>query len=272
MVTATDRYTTALARISTRTSTAVLRLWDDLPDLTVADSLEFHRNATPVVRAAATASVDLTVAYAATLTTARLVDPSDLIVDEAVTHLFDPFDRYARLADDPGQAAAGARSVASSVGRDSVYRTARHTIAEAVPAGTFPRWVRLVTGKSCRWCMNLSTVEFPSAAAATFGHTNCDCVPVPTQVGTPRNTATRDAAGWDDQAAAQYRHRHHRASLNRQARTARRRSSEARLEQVTEADPARRERLSIREQEWETRAERAEERLRLLDTGTHRLT
>ena len=37
-------------------------------------------------------------------------------------------------------------------------------------------------------------------------------------------------------------------------------SEQARLDQITEQDPARRERHSIREQEWETRAERAAER------------
>lgn len=267
----TDRYAVALARLADRTSTGVLRLWDALPGLTVADSIDFHDRATPLVRAAATASIELTSAYAATLTPAPLHAPSPLIVDEAAAHLFDPFDRYARLADDPAQAAASARSVASSVGHDTVYRTARQAIAEAVPAGTFPTWVRLVTGKSCPWCMNLSGVEFPTAAAATFGHANCDCVPVPAAAGNPLNDRTRRAAGWDDQAATRYRERHHRTNLRRQARNARRRSADARRELRTEADPARRERLSIREQEWETRAERAEERLRLLDTGSHRL-
>jgi hypothetical protein len=270
-VAATDRYATALARLSARSSASLTRIWDALPGQSIEDSLEFHRQAAPVVRATATASIDLTTAYAATLTD-QLADPSELIVDDAVAHLFDPFDRYARLAGtDPAQAAAGARSVASSVGHDAVYRTARHTMAEVVPAGTFTSWVRLVTGKSCNWCMNLSGVEFFSASAATFGHAKCDCVPVPTTTGAARNAATRKAAGWDDQAATQYRQRHHRTNLRRQASTARKRSEQARLDQITETDPIRRERLSIREQEWETRAERADERLRLLDTGTHRL-
>lgn len=269
---ATDRYAATLARLSARSSTSVTRIWDTLPGYSIEDSLAFHRQAAPVVRATATAALELTTAYAATLTD-ELTDPSELIIDEAIAHLFDPFDRYARLAaGDTAQAAAGARSVASSVGHDAVYRTARHAIAEVVPAGTFTTWVRLVTGKSCNWCMNLSGVEFSTASAATFGHTKCDCVPVPTTVGAPRNAATRREAGWDDQAATRYRQRHHRTNLRRQASTARKRSEQARREQLTESDPIRRERLSIREQEWETRAERAEERLRLLDTGSHRLT
>lgn len=269
MATPTERYAVAAARLSTRTATALLRIWDTLPSLEVEDSLAWHAQAEPLVRASATASMDLTRAYASTLAP-DLTDPSDLIVDEAVAHLFEPFDRYARLADDPVAATAAARSVASSVGHDTVYRTARQSIGDML-TGT-GRWVRLVTGKSCNWCMSLSTAEFPSAAAASFGHANCDCIPVPTDAGTALNVRTRSDAGWDDQASIRYRERHHRASLRRQERTARRRSAEARREQITEADPARRERLSIREQEWETRAERAAERLRILDTGTHRLT
>lgn len=267
----TELYAAALRRLADRTSRGVLVVWDALGDLSIESSLRFHSEAGPLVRAAATVSIDITSAYATTITAAP-ADPSGLIADEAVAHVFDPFDRYAHLVtqgDEPA-AAASARSVAKSLGHDTVYRAARQSIAEMVPDVT--SWVRLITGKSCKWCMSLSGVEFRSAADATFGHANCDCVPVPAAAGTPLNARTRQDAGWDDQAAQQYRQRHHRNNLTRQAQTARRRSEQARLEQLTEMDPARRERLSIREQEWETRAERAEERLRILDTGSHLLT
>ena len=264
MTTAVAGYSAATSRLADRSSLMLLQIWDSLPSWSIEDSLSFHAAARPIVVAAASASVDLTRAFASTLTP-EISAPSTLIIEDATTHMFDPFDRYARLIDsgtDWDDALASAREVARSVGHDTVYRTARQAIAEmvSVPGG----WVRLVTGKSCQWCMSLSGVVFSSAAAATFGHSNCDCIPVPTDIGQPANTRTRAEAGWDESAEARYDQRHQRRRLDDQHTTALRHQEQSRLEQLTEPDPIRRERLSIREQEWETRAERVAERLSLL--------
>lgn len=265
---AAERYAASTARLASRTAAGLLRLWDSLDSWTVEDSLAFHAAARPVVRSSATAALDLTRAYASTLTD-QIDAPSELIVDDAVARIWDPFDRGAgRLAAgaDWAEAAASAREAARALGQDTVYRTARQSIAEMVnlPGG----WVRLVTGRSCNWCMSLSSVTFPTAAAATFGHSHCDCLPVPAGDGHEANARTRASAGWDDQAEARWDARADRRRLAGQERTARRHQEQARVEQLTETDPARLERLSIREQEWETRAERAAERLRFLETGS----
>ena len=81
------------------------------------------------------------------------------------------------------------------------------------------------------------------------------------------NRTIIDAAGGD----VEVRKYKQLGKLRQSERIARRRQEQARRELLTETDPARRDRLGIREQEWETRAERAAERVRLLTTGTHQL-
>jgi len=113
---------------------------------------------------------------------------------------------------------------------------------------------------------NLSTSDGWYAADNIVVH-NCDCLPMQAEAVAASNQAFIDAAGGD----IEVRKYKQAGRLRQSERTARRRSERARLDQFTEQDPARRERLSIREQEWETRAERAAERIRQLTTGTHQL-
>lgn len=263
-----DAYVSTLARISGRSSTALLKIWDGLGSWTETDSDLFHTAARPIVEAAANATIKATEAYAATLG----ADPgpvSPLIVPDALARMYDPFDRLGSLLANGrtwDDAVAGGRKAAGSLGTDTVYRTSRQAIAEKVEA---TEWQRRVSAGSCDWCMKLSQVTFPTAEAAAFGHTKCDCQPLPKTAVGDRNKQIYDNHEFAE--TAEERAKHDQAkSLRKQHDNAKARQEQARQEQLTETDPARLERLSVREQEWETRAERADEQLRILTTGTHR--
>ena len=259
-------------RIARRTSMDLLRLWDGLESWTAADADAFHAAAQPYVRNAATASIDLTESFAS-LIVDEPAPVRDLVVDDAAARLYDPFDRLGhQLAKGSPwpDAASAARSVVATIGRDSVYRTGRVALAQACADSGVDRWQRRLGPNSCDWCLRLAKVTWPTAAAAAFGHDNCNCIPIPAaSIGDHNDRMLAQRAELGDFEADQVAY-DQRRSLRRQAATARRRQLEARDERLDEPDPDRRERLSIREQEWETRAEMAEDRLRLLTAGDRR--
>lgn len=259
----TAAYGQQVESASTEVRRRLLAIWDTLAPWGDTELDEFRRIARPLVEAAAQVGVDATTTY---VRTALGADPgvvSPLLVEDAASRLYDPMDRIGRLMSSGAsfeEATRAARQVVDDIGHDTVYRSARQAMGEAGPVGK--QWQRRVTGESCKWCLSLASATFYTAESATFGHTHCDCLPVPTEATADHNQRIIDAAGGDLEVK-----RYKQAGKLRQSeRTARRRQEQARAEQVTETDPARRERLSIREQEWETRAERAAERLRLLVT------
>lgn len=273
MVTATrlaTTYTATLNLAADRTQAALVALFDSLGTYDETTAWEFHGNARPVVEAAATAALEQTSAYLeAQGVTAAL---PELLVADAAARCFDPFDRLARnLANGKTwpDAIDGARSVAASLGDDAVFRTARDGMAWM--AVDMRDWQRRLSTGCCQWCMKLSSVVFDSAGQATFGHAHCRCVPVPVDAIGDHNASVRDSAGFDAKAEALYDQRHAISRIKRSQRTAERNSADAAKQALTEPDPARRERLETRAQEWETRAEVAAERLRIIQTGTHRL-
>lgn len=245
---------------------AGLATWDE------AASVLYDQQARPLVTAAAQAAVDTAAGLAYHYDPTTTAAASDLAVADAAARTFDPFDRLARLLANGAtfeDALTGATSAAEALGRDAAVRTARQTLGELLPGHT--AWQRRLTGKSCQWCMKLSSTIFTSAAQATFGHDNCDCVAVPADLIGDHNTTVRSEAGFDPAAEKLFDQRKYRSNLRRSTRTAQKRSAEARQELLTETNPLRRERLSQREQDWETRAERSAERLRILETGSHQL-
>lgn len=257
---AAGRWQAGLTRMATSTSVQLLALWDDLGGRSWPDVDTWHAEARPIVSGAAQASLEWTGGYAATLTPAPL-SPSTLIVADAAARLYDPLDLIGALIrrGRPNAAASG-RSAVDHLGRDAVWRTGRQAIAEMVTGVS--QWVRRLDGDACDWCVSLSGVVWPSAHAATFGHDRCGCVPVPLDAIGGHNEAIQSAR--QIATPKDYSVRQQTTRLRSQIRTATRRQEAARREQATETDPVRRERLSIREQEWETRAERAAERLALL--------
>lgn len=254
--------------LATETRRRLLAIWDSLAPWGDAELDEFHRVARPLIEASARVSVDLSTSYLETTFPGRAGTPSELIPADAAARLFDPADRIGRLIANGAtfdEATVAARQVVDDLGHDTAFRSARESLADAAPPRTL--WQRRVTGSSCRWCLSLASATFPSAASATFGHTHCDCLPQPVEAVAEHNRKLIDAAGGD----VEVRKYKQLGKLRQSERTAQRRQKQARLEQLTERDPVRRERLSIREQEWETRAERAAERIRQLTTGTHQL-
>lgn len=246
-------------------SRSLLATWDSLDSWEPADSLRWHATVRPMLAGAAEAALDLTATYAAH-SLGGAGEPSPLLAADAAARAFDPFDRLAsQLAKGStlAQAVQSARSAAAAIGADAVARTGRQGIADIAPTG-FTTFRRRLNPGACDWCKSLARIEWHSAHEATFGHTHCGCVPMPTSEVGDHNDRMLEQAGWDAQAARDFRVRDQLASLNRQHRTAISRQAQAARDQITEPDPTRRERLSIREQEWETRAERLTERIAAL--------
>lgn len=264
---AADLFAERIDDLAAETRRRLLAIWDSLAPWDDAALDEFHRIARPLVQASAQVAVELAGTYSAAVF-GEASPASPLIAQDAAARLFDPLDRITRLLGSGAtteEATAAARSVVDDLGHDTAYRSARQAIAETSPPGK--RWQRRVTGKSCKWCLSLASAVFNTAESATFGHTRCDCIPFPVDAVAAHNKSIIDAAG----GVVEVRKYRQLGKLRQSERTARRRQEQARRELLTETDPARRDRLETREQEWETRAERAAERVRLLTTGTHQL-
>lgn len=266
-------YAATLENLADHAQRSLALLWASLATYDDIGADQFHATATAITTQFATAAANTTSGYLLTITGTPPPPAPQLFVADAAARCFDPFDRLGRLLADgtPYQeAVTSGQAVAEALGSDSVYRTARSTMG-AISEGSRVQWQRRLQGKCCPWCMKLSSVVFDSAGQATFGHANCRCLPVPADVIGDHNTAIRDAEGFDPQAEKLYDQRHARKRLRDSAKTATKRSEQAARDALTEPDPLRRDRLETRAQEWETRAEAASERLRIMETGTHRL-
>lgn len=268
-----------LIRLADASESALVRLWGSSDDYTPAGSLVWHSDAKLILEASAQASVDATVGYleyAVDLETR----PVELVVREAGAHAFDPYDAMAaELKQQRGFVAAlkTARTTVAAIANNAVFGAARTQMSAAYFAdgryrlGTFPGFMRRLNAGACKWCMNLADVVFDSAEQANFGHDNCRCFPFPADIVGDWNNRQREIGGWDEGAQRQFHNRNQIKKLEAQQRKALENSRNAAADYVTETDPARRERLSIREQEWETRGELIAERLRILRTGSHQI-
>jgi len=252
----------------------LLALWDALGAYDDAAINAYREQAAPLMEGAALATVDMTTAYLEQLGI-ETVEVSPLIAADAAARVHDPWDR---LAANLGrempfdEALAGARSQVDSTATDTVYRSARVGMAQAAPGVT--QWRRQLHPEQsktgcCQWCMKLTTAVFYSAGDAIFGHNRCKCMPQPAGLAVKPNAKARADQGFDANAERLYNKRNARTRLRKSVTTAERRKSEALKELRRERDPQRRDRLETRAQEWETRAEAAAERLRILETGTH---
>lgn len=253
-----DNYADLLRRLADAGIEALLELWDGLGQYTLASSTTFHDAAQPVLTAIAQAAVDASIGVGEAIGATGA--PSELIVADAAARAFEPFDRIGSALNrtiDYSDAVAQGRQVVQAIAHDAVFASGRQAIAE-IAFDDFPVWQRRVTGRSCEWCLSKASIEFPTAAAATFGHDNCDCTVFPVEMVAEHNQSVLADRGFDAKTSGQYSQRQ---KLKKSVRSAKKRQAEAKSAQLTETDPARRERLSIREQEWETRAERAQERL-----------
>lgn len=270
MTAALDRFTRRLDALRLRTTGVLLGTFDRLGSYDYAAGDRFHAAAAPVVTAAATTAGAMTAGYLTVTSGAVTPVDSTAVAANLTAHLYDPFDIIgARLSDGMPwtEAVEAARANVEALATDATHGVARHSMAQAGPR---TRYVRRLTGTTtCQWCMSLSGVIFDDAISADFGHLRCDCVPFPvTDDLVAHNETIRNEAGFDASAQELWGKRQQRRNLSNQIDNAKARQADAAEQLRTEQDPARRERLSIREQEWETRAEFAAERLRLLETGS----
>lgn len=270
---ATGRYAAQIDRLANQSRASILQLWDRLSPWTVLDADAFHAAAAPYLAATAQAAVNTATAYAQIVSPNQVGTPSPLIVQDAAARAYTPFDRVGHLIAKGvpwSDAVAEGRDAASALGHDSVYRPARQALGQALTIDH--GWKRRVHPNSCDWCLELSDVEFETAESATFGHDHDKCLAVPADAIGSHNEQIISARGFNTPEAQAERATHdQRVALDKQVRTAKKHQKLAHDQIPTETDPVRRERLSIREQEWETRAEAAAERRRLLTTGTHHL-
>lgn len=258
-----ERLARIIADLAARSSVGLLRLWDALGSWDEAASDRFDSMAKPYLSTIAQASIDVTAAFAGTiLDTPAGVSP--LIVADAAARTWDPFDRLGRLLSegvDWQQAISEARNVTQALGADTAYRTSRQAMADAASTAK-GRWTRLATGKTCDWCLSFTVHTWPTASWATFGHDHCDCIVVP---ATPQvetfNRGLRESSGYTERAGVVRQKldlQRNRTSLANSVTTARRHAERAAIERMSEADPARVARLARREQDWTTRAARAQ--------------
>lgn len=259
--------TQAIADTAARRLTAAWALTLERPD----QEGEWLRLARPLLRGAAASGIASASGYVTVSAGAPTTPISRHLAPALVARIWDPLEVLGKgLADgmDWRDAALAATPAAEALGTTTVMAASRQTLAEQYPVRT--RWRRMVNAGACRWCLGLAGAEWNTADQASFGHTSCKCWPVPAAELGDNNDRVLRAAGFDPETVT-YGRIQQIDRLRQSERTARRRRQQAIDEAAAETDPDRIERLSQREQDWETRAERAAERRRILETGTHRL-
>lgn len=282
-----------VADLADLTAAELVAMWDELGSWSDPDLERFATRARPMTTATATASAR---AQAALLAGLEEIAPPTLdlveIVDDALLRLREPFAAtwHAASVGRPWTDAVGAgRSTADAVGRDIAWQSSRAAMAQASETVTlgdlwkpsryqqrptayqranwdrpaWPTFVRVVSGTSCRWCQMVASRDYYSAESATFGHNRCDCMVVPksAEADEINRKILADTGYSADQVTADMARYSRRESLTRSAETADRRMAKAQAELRSERNPARRERLETRIQEWETKAERARDSL-----------
>lgn len=285
-----------LSELSDLTVEELLARWDALGSWNEADALAFAEQSTPIVTATSTTAsateTALLTHFAGSLPPAA---DTAAVVAAQLAELRTPFTAvwHALSVGHPWEeAVASGRAAVEAYARDLAFQAARDTAAELSRVPTvgetwspsryqqrptryqrrnwdrpsWPRWGRVLSGQSCSWCQFFSTRTYFSAQTATFGHTRCDCLVAPVTADTEDfNESIRQASGYDKKKATDEMSAYNRRRrLSDSARTADRRQAAAKKELAKERDPARRDRIEARVQQWETRGEVARDRLRHL--------
>lgn len=268
------RWMAQLDRLRTGAASRAVGVWDDLGSWDREDVQRFFDaldDFWPSVRDAAASSTD---GFIATLTESQTIG---LTGKNVATVPPDPMAGFItlwkHLADgsDWSDAFEAGRSTVDAGARTFVTRSAS-TAGDEWFAGrgvTNQRWRRQLSGKSCEWCALVATQVYRSSASASFGHRNCDCVPVPITQNDTTFSGVITGELYDNVRRARTSQRidERRASarLDRQASNAEQRMRQALDELDTEADPQRRMRLQERARKWEARAEH--DRARAAEAG-----
>lgn len=183
-LTSARRYQTTILRLADRSAIAALRAWDALDAYDnpaafaalVGDTLD-----AAAATAAETTTGWLSAYYAADITPAD-VKPLDLAR---------PFKVLGKALDDGhdwARAVAMGRTEAEAVGYDATVHASRDAMAAA--ADRSQRWRRVPNPGACDWCLLVADQSYRTQASATFGHSKCGCIVLPSDVGA-RLTAER---------------------------------------------------------------------------------
>ena len=191
----------------------------------------------------------------------------DLLVRDKQARLTDPFNAFGRAMAEGvafDEAVTRARSVVESLGSDIIHGSARQAMG-FLAEGADTKWVRALGPNACDWCVALSRIEWDSPAAATFGHDNCSCEPVPATVG---HAANRDELGSHSRsgdADVEYDTRSQRANLAAARSTANKNRRRWESELASETNSGRRARIKARIADCRAQAEWADARIDQLD-------
>lgn len=264
-------YHDTVIRLAEQTGQAINNLWQQMPDYTVSRSLQWHDAAADILEASAQAAADIAEAFAGDRfdTTANVDRYRDAVIRDSRKEAWTPFDVLAdRLGKglDWGVALEQANNAVEALGIDATMQAARRASGWAF-AQVGETFVRRLDPKACDWCMSFASVEFYQPEEADFGHDNCKCLPMPKGMVGGANEDAVAESGFDPD---EFRTRKEVRSLEKRRETALKRQQRAAAEQLTETDPDRLERLSIREQEWETAVEVFDEQIRFAREGRPR--
>ncbi len=253
---ALTQYRRIVAAQRTATARAFLATWDALPTIDNETFEAFASRLAAQVAGARSATVATTSAFYAHLLEVPPVGvPADLV--DSAPNLRDPFTTTWKALGDGhpyDEALLMGRSVVEAVARDFVQSTSRRTgDVFAARSGLTLRWERVAEPGACDWCRDRDGGIYLSAAEGDYGHGRCNCDVVPAEGQARQRESATDRA---DRLARQQR-----TQIQGRIRAARARQEAARLGQLTETNPARRERLSQREQQHETAVERLVEQL-----------
>lgn len=246
-----------IAAQAARSTSQLTGQWDRLGSYDEADIARLATQAAPIVTATKAAAVSTSAAFYAT---ELGTPPTGVPVGEVATDLDlrAPFTSvwHALAERRPyDEAVVAGRSVLEASIRDFVTSTSRRTgDMVASRSGIAVQWVRVAEPGCCDWCSARDGGIYPSAEAGDYGHNRCACDMIPDTLANPKRGETR-------LQRMERANRENKARIRREIRTAKGRQDRARAEQRTERDPERLERLSTREQEWETTVERLTEQL-----------
>lgn len=173
----TRRKLAQLESLATRAGAALGRMFRGLGDFD--DVAGWLAAASPILTAAQSRAVDTQIAYLSALLGFPVDFDREALLAQASrsVDLEEPFVALGRAVNAGAAFEAALESAAKraeGLGQSGVTRAAR----AANNAASDPRivgWRRTLTGKSCQWCVTVSTQRYDTADSASFGHLRCNC-------------------------------------------------------------------------------------------------
>lgn len=177
------RYKRQIAIYRQRTADALTLAWDQLDTLDEEAVIRYVVTTAPQVAAAKSAAVTLSAGFFALAMRVRPVGvrATDVPVQPRLNDPFLAAWHALNVGRPFEEAVQVGRSQAEATAFDFVQSAARQTgDVVADRSGRQVRWQRVPGAGACDWCRGEASKTFPTAAAADFGHSRCDCDAIPT--------------------------------------------------------------------------------------------